>query len=41
MGLINYNNVGKGLLTGAEMTLRNLHHESPLQDGWQLTKLGA
>jgi hypothetical protein len=28
-----YRNMGEGLLTGAEMTQRQLYHQSPLQYG--------
>lgn len=32
--------MGEGLLTGAEMTQRRLHHQSPPQHKWQLTETG-
>lgn len=33
-------NMGQGFLTGAEMTQRQLHCQSPRQPRWQLTKAG-
>lgn len=33
-----YNNMGEGLFTRAEMTLRQLHHESPPQHAGQFTE---
>jgi hypothetical protein len=35
-----YRNMDEGLLTGVEMTQRQLHHQSQPQHGWQLTKTG-
>jgi hypothetical protein len=34
-----YKSVGEGLLSGAEMTQRQLSQQSPPQHGWKLTKL--
>ena len=33
--------MGEGSLTGAKLTQRQLHHQSPPQHGRQLTELGA
>jgi len=35
-----YRCMGEGLLTGAEMTQRQLHHWGSSQHGWQLIKIG-
>lgn len=36
-----YRNTGEWFLTGADITQRQLHHRSPIQHEWQLTKLGT
>jgi hypothetical protein len=37
---VTYRNMSEGLLRGSEMSEIQLHCQSPLQHGWQLTKLG-
>lgn len=38
---LTYRDMSEGLLTGANMTQRQLHHQSSHLPGWQLTKTGS
>ena len=38
---VTYRNMGKGLLSGAEMPHKQLHHQSPSQHWWHLPKMGT